>query len=755
MPRPPRTAVSLSKEMRLDAAIAHDEEEQHASVWIQRCWRGASRRRELWSVWSARNEGAQRAASRIQSRWRGVVSRGSTARRWRALEASAASQISALYRGWIGRREGTRARVLEATTAASALQRCYRGRLGKRLYELAKAEDKRRRATTVQRVWRGRGSRRIARRLACRDEEGASPTAATWMAGMHAAHAALANSEYEVAVELLARCRVARVDAATSYASAVALQVAWPRFSKYQQRRPDLLDEALHHAKEARKADPSGESYDFWRRVYWLRRDDALARCVRAVTAHTVRGDPCVPKRADSKPERRALARLVKTCRSLYARAAAADPCGARPEIRECVAVFEALYATRSTRMSKTRTCTTRDKTTWLLQILRAGAKLVCRATELGGRRDLPDVVVHQSELAELQVATRQPVAEYVLSQLVVVRAGSFWRLALPGLFRLRERRAALAARAACATRLARTYRVFDQRALYKRTAFRLRQKDVQAAKLAARRAAAHLHRLELHRLVSKAQAATRGTIVRGRRIASIVYAAVMLIQSKARAVATRVKLAEDARRRLEGAQTTFVCARGHALPSGDHLLVTVTRSGRNFKFAGLDLETCVVHLGFFYQNQIDALLATYNRDAVDPIRHYQHLRIVDLLFDRLDLVTPLQGIPTADFSTTTKLHPAALLVLSPDHARRFAPPGAQQKRALDRGLADTRTLLRRHTAKLESRRKARRARGLPPIPDYPAADPHSQEGRVAQARFKMRLYNDVSFVKAVAAKRR
>lgn len=789
--RPALASWVFAQEVQFPLACVNATERFAAARELQRWWRGMACRRRLRSVEGAGNHIAERAALLIQSRWRGSASRVVTAGAWRMAEVAAASRLAAAYRGWIGRRIAKRARVEQAKCACSTLQRMFRGRHGKRLWDAAKAERRRQSAIILQRLWRGllgrRGPKNWRTELK-RIDRAVSKLTSTVLtrlcatpssrhetrAAMHAAHGALlVLRDCETSLALLDACRLDSVvrgrplSPAVAYASAIVLQLAWSRFGKYELWQPDLLHEALRSARTARALDPAADSYAYWHFTYFSepslpsKRKCAWSLCAHAVAIHTSRADTKFWQ-LGSAAVIQAPKHVIATCSRLYARARAADVWNAFPEIRECASVFEALFASKSSRLSKARVVYGGSRS-FSLEVWLAAGILVCVLREKGHLNAMDLFLVHRCEVAELglllhsgalgvpSTAKESSVAEYVLSRLVLVsdsrrsRPGVArpWKLTLPGLQRIRDGREAAQVRHACATCITRAYRVFDQRALFKRTVFQLRQKDAQAAKLAARRACANLQRLELLRTVARAQAAARAAIIR-RKILPIAKAAVGVLQCNFRAAAVRRRLAAEAKRKFDGPELVAICTRGVELPSGDKLVVHVTRCGRNFKFVGTDLETCSTYVGFCYERDVDAFLLEHNRRSAIAIRRTQYTEIADLLFGHLALTPQLAGIPTADLC-----RPGAkgVLVFVPEPCKANGPT-AQQRRGLGRQLADTQGVLRRHDARLRTHIDARRARGL--APDDPQPTP--QDRAIAQARFKMRLYRDLSFLKAKAA---
>lgn len=274
-------------------------------------------------------------------------------------------------------------------------------------------------------------------------------------------------------------------------------------------------------------------------------------------------------------PDRLAQARAIARVRYQLDLARTLDAEGVYGEIAECGACYEALFTRRRKKfLSKARNVRSDVKRArrfgsyvdasseppdgapspggdpaagapWVVHVFECVPKYVCWAVEVGGAgRRTRDYVLHEPDL-DVAVARRFPrsealsakkngdLADAVHGALALAVDGDLrgrgrgadekrgaadgaLRLVLPDARDFRESEAARRIEAFAATRIQRGYKGFDARALFKRLLFQLRQKDVQSARLAARRARAHLDRLALHAsaalLQAPKQAASGGT---------------------------------------------------------------------------------------------------------------------------------------------------------------------------------------------------------------------------------------------------
>ncbi|KAH8049421.1 hypothetical protein JL722_11952 [Aureococcus anophagefferens] len=183
-------------------------------------------------------------------------------------------------------------------------------------------------------------------------------------------------------------------------------------------------------------------------------------------------------------------------------------------------------------------------------------------------------------------------------------------------------------------------------------------------------------------------------------------------------------KLEEEARRKLEGAHVEAVYSKGRTV-SGTYLMLTVKRCGLNFKFVGQDMEQCLAYFGYVHAPAVLKLLDNWHAaHPKDPIRKWQHKRVLQLLLDNVALVSPITA-PTAELAN---LDVRRALVVDPDRGAKIAGPGLQEK-ALDRLLKDTKKCLRDHRARAAA--------------------------EIAKGRFKARLGANPISAKVMAAKRK
>lgn len=406
----------------------------------------------------------------------------------------------------------------------------------------------------------------------------------------------------------------------------------------------------------------------------------------------------------------------------------------------------------------------------WVVNVYECVPKYVCWAEERTGDgtpgRRTRDYVLHESDL-DFAVAKHFPRSEALSAkkngQLADVIHGELvlavdddaaelqrdgdparppMRLVLPDVRDVRDSEAAKRVEHFSAQILQRGYKGFDSRSLFKRIFFQLKQRDIQSARLAIRRAEAHLRRLRLHRAAAYLQSQTRGA--QRRHLMEVQQRAVLHLQRRARGTRARKKLEEEARRKLEGARVEAVYSEGRTV-SGTYLMLTVKRCGLNFKFVGQDMEQCLAYFGYVHAPAVLKLLENWHAaHPKDPIRKWQHKRVLQLLLDNVALVSPITA-PTAELAN---LDVRRALVVDPDRGAKIAGPGLQEK-ALDRLLKDTKKCLRDHRARVAADRKKQAARGLPPT------EPSRQQREIAKGRFKARLGANPISAKVMAAKRK
>ena len=795
------------KKRRLPPLLFH-EEATAALRETQRWARGALTRKRLWDPLGNKetNAVAQRAAKRLQRRWRGLLGRRKAQRRLHEKRRWAATVLTALVRGHFGRNDAKLRRVAEGDVAASHLQRCYRGRLGKRFFDLYKEEDKKRKATRIQRTFRGIQGRKIAKRCLLKmssaddraarfepfirrmlfnqkhnpselPEDGVLGAAVAFSSGiLEAIHSLITDALlYDQASELLKLARHQNPDdPSVWYASAIVAAVSWPAATSFKVRKPRLLEDAVSFAKSAAALDPKGSAYDDWWNAYYVparrrhpRRPSML--CLYAVAKHVVYGrDFIMQCRGRTNNNNSAVLRQSEAIFRRATHLAEIAPPEEREAIDACFSAFTALWQRGLKRVPKLRTrFTTHRGTTWMLEIFQGHHFVVCTGRtskpntsrreltpsifqeaffivppeeisflenllETGAFDDDPIPIDDHSSLATATTKKKKKqqkrpasVAELLLRELVMTSSS----LVIPGLVRLRARWAQRKVEEVCATRLVRAYKGFDQRAFFKRAIFRLRQRELQAAKLAVQRAKKHLERLEIKRLVAKAQAEARG--FQTRRLAAILRFSIVLIQKKLRVVAARIRReAEERRKLLEGPEVAPVVQRKPVIVSGISLLLTVHHCGLNFKFVGYDLRERRTYVGFCYSDVLRTLIDDVNsRRRTQKIRPYEYRRILgDVILDRLAVVP---AIPTL-----LSNHDDTVIVVLPPQKKATERTSSLQMTNLARGLRDGMPSLRSHDRKVETHRKARLARGLPredpPVPQQTKA--------IAAMRFKMRL---------------
>lgn len=86
--------------------------------------------------WRFGGAGTHWMATKIQSRWRGVLGRRKAAETWHDRDTYMADQMIALYWGMKGRKIARENRVQNWYNSASMIQRNYRGRLGKKVRKI-------------------------------------------------------------------------------------------------------------------------------------------------------------------------------------------------------------------------------------------------------------------------------------------------------------------------------------------------------------------------------------------------------------------------------------------------------------------------------------------------------------------------------------------------------------------------------------------------------------------------------------------
>ena len=145
---------------------------------------------------------------------------------------------------------------------------------------------------------------------------------------------------------------------------------------------------------------------------------------------------------------------------------------------------------------------------------------------------------------------------------------------------------------------------------MMKRMVFRKNEKDQQALQLERMRKALAARRQYRALCACVVQARIKGIMWR-KRLARMQGAA-LVIQTCYRGFATRQKLREEERKRLEGAKVDVVYRRGKIV-SGVHLFLSVKRCGLSFKFIGRSEEHMDTFLGFVYREQVLVVLDAHN----------------------------------------------------------------------------------------------------------------------------------------------
>ena len=183
--------------------------------------------------------------------------------------------------------------------------------------------------------------------------------------------------------------------------------------------------------------------------------------------------------------------------------------------------------------------------------------------------------------------------------------------MVLPQIQGVRDRAVAEMIEEYAARRLQRIFRGFQGRAMMKRMVFRKNERDQQAAQLARMRKLLSERRQFRALCACVVQARIKGIMWR-RRLARMQGAA-LIIQTCYRGFATRQKLREEERKRLEGAKVDTVYRRGKIV-SGVHLFLSVKRCGLSFKFIGRSEEHMDTFLGFVYREQVLVVLDSHNK---------------------------------------------------------------------------------------------------------------------------------------------
>ena len=751
---------------------------------MQRVVRGAVARAVIWDPFRRdMNPGAQRAAMRVQRRWRGVLGRKIGVEGLRRRERLAATKMSSAWRGRRGRIVAKVERVAEADEAAAYVQRCYRGRRGQQVYNAYREDVRKRKASIIQRSWLQRVARaRVGRRRDFfRDADDRAKNFSIFLrklkfqrkrndfttrsmdddvvgevlryfsaifdddrcALLYGAHSLMIEEDFDDAAELLAMGRRRYPEnSSVLYASAICAAIAWPRTTKFRVRRPEILDDALGFLRTVGSIEDN-KNDDYWQLFFMSARRRnprrATILCLYAVATQLFNHDIFLrrEKGQNSRLFQRALA-LAKEPEEI-------------DHIASCAAAVEALWV----HQGLTKMIRSTQSKQYVLEVFEATDFFLVCAGSTPSSQDIfsvvpPDEVAYLLEshrCREDYVPSKdnqKSVVDMLLSEVVVDETSLGPRLLVPLLLRYRDQNAETKARSVCAARLIRAYRNFGQRATFRRAIFRLRQKDLQAAKLAIRRAEAALERLKIEQLAARAEHEAREKNTRHYK--ATLLACVKLIQRRVRVFAAKRRRREEERRRLEKRPALLVDSKGLAL-AGVPLLLSVFHCGLNYKFVGADLEKRQTHIGYCYRETLTKLIADFNKTHHPEIRPSQHLRILEhLVFDRLALIIKPGFSPGFLSSSGGKAIVVRQTTRREEESRcSFFPTNNNtllQLKGLHRGLPDSAPHLRDHKGRMDLYRRARNA----PSSLMKNICPSSQQQQtkaIAAMRFKMRLYGE------------
>ncbi|GMH88110.1 hypothetical protein TL16_g11061 [Triparma laevis f. inornata] len=326
--------------------------------------------------------------------------------------------------------------------------------------------------------------------------------------------------------------------------------------------------------------------------------------------------------------------------------------------------------------------------------------------------------------------------------------------LVLPQIQGIRDRAVAEMIEEYAARRLQRIFRGFQGRAQMNRMVFRKNEMDQQAASLERMRKRMAERRQFRALCACVVQARFKGILWR-RRLARM-QGASLVIQTCYRGFATRVKLREEQRRKLEGAKVDTVYRRGK-LVSGVHLFLSVKRCGLSFKFIGRSEEHMDTFLGFVYKEQVLVILAAHNRwakeekqkikererkmqedmyegfnfeskkirmmqdfmgdekgiksdDKYKEVKAWQYEKILNVLLDKLALVNPIKACS----HDLQRLEGKKVLICDPELGAAASGHGILQFAGQKRVLNDQRRAIIRYEKNLKKTRMQQEALGLP-----------------------------------------
>jgi hypothetical protein len=318
-------------------------------------------------------------ATKIQSRYRGVLGRRKAAQRWQERDTEKADVMIALHWGMVGRRIARERRTAMWYHSASMIQRNYRGRLGKKIFAIHKERVRKKKAAFLQRAWRGYRGRYKAWRFRKYLDDGAKrmnevvrlhERGKLWESifdkdgdgeedekppldeMLDAALTLMCNSGDYANAQLYVRDAVRfypeAVEALTAYA--ILLHMVWDSYGFLKVPRPDILEEGIEIVMKCHELDPSRTAFNKYEVMYFqnsrrMRPFDPRRLANQGICLHVVYGT------FDSKTlDKKTLATYWETNRraeNLFQRAIDMDSGCNHPAIRSMAKVFRSLYKTK------------------------------------------------------------------------------------------------------------------------------------------------------------------------------------------------------------------------------------------------------------------------------------------------------------------------------------------------------------------------------------------------------------------------
>lgn len=637
-----------------------------------------------------------------------------------------------------------------------------------------------------------------------KEAEGAAARAAARDPLLHAAHALALVGDCDAALAVLS---VADATSPVVTATrAATLQLGWAAATKFKVALPDWLDEVLVLVAQARAADEARNAGAYYERAYlqnacamWTQGMRAPnARAFAGAVVASFRGDPHLEPAASNGSARVRRARdtgraaaLLEAARILaeaegggdaraFAGAVACadahdvlfargrDDIVAKTRDLRCVAsvgmaakaadvddaALEAAQAVRPVKLAPPGT----KAGAWQVRVFAAGDCLICAAARIKKpvivardhvllAADVENLAKRHFPRSEVDMAVRDGrLAEVVWAKLVLVGGDDGAHpptLQVPEVARERAAAVRLAMEVYCALLVQRAYKGFDAASLFRRTMARVKERDRQRAGVAVQRAQRLLARLKRDAGLSKFQAVERGRAFRKLRKSEMKAAA--LLQAAARGVRKRRQDREALRRAREGAAVETVFQGGRRV-GGCDLVLTVTRCGMNYKFAGQDFAANATYVGVVQKMGVEAAIQAANAERVKGdliLRLGKPEDVLAVLLDRLALVDAIAA-PTKELRGGGRV-----LVVDASNRAKGGGPSLSKRAGLGRPLVDGALLLRDYHRKVKRDTETRAARGLGP------RQPSVIAVQKAKAAFKARLGSNPISAKVLAARKK